>query len=298
MNNELKDFYQGFINKDFRFLSKAISKAESHKKADKDFVIKLLELIPNIKKSKIIGFTGSPGAGKSTTINSLGLKIVESSKTLGVLTIDPSSEVTGGSILGDKTRMHDLTHHKDCFIRPSASQSIFGGVAPNTYYAIALCEKFGLDYIFVESVGVGQSENHIVNLVDVLVFILSPAGGDELQGIKRGILEQADILLVNKWDSDLKNEAEVTADQFTHQNKTPILYSAEKLINLDLVLKAIDKNFSEKDIEIFRNTKKVELVFNICEQRILVKLKSLKKSFAQKHVLDIEQSIQEVLLGI
>jgi LAO/AO transport system kinase len=155
-----------------------------------------------------IGVSGAPGAGKSTLIEALGLHAVAAGHQVAVLAVDPSSSRSGGSILGDKTRMADLGRHPEAYIRPSPTGGTLGGVARRTREAILLCEAAGFDVVVVETVGVGQSEVAVADLVDLFVLVASPAGGDELQGIKRGIMELADLIVVNKADGDLAPAAQ------------------------------------------------------------------------------------------
>ncbi|MEO1239457.1 MAG: methylmalonyl Co-A mutase-associated GTPase MeaB [Pseudomonadota bacterium] len=161
-----------------------------------------------------VGLSGTPGVGKSTFIEAFGMKLADAGKRIAVLAVDPSSARTGGSILGDKTRMERLTRHPNAYIRPSPSQSELGGVARRTREAILLCEAAGFDLILIETVGVGQSETLVASMSDVFVLLLAPAGGDELQGVKRGIMEIADLILVNKADGDLEPAARRTAADY------------------------------------------------------------------------------------
>ncbi|HPH89118.1 MAG TPA: methylmalonyl Co-A mutase-associated GTPase MeaB, partial [Chitinophagales bacterium] len=167
-------------------------------------------------KSHRIAISGAPGAGKSTFINAFGSLLLDNNYSLAVLAVDPSSSISKGSILGDKTRMEDLVRYKNCFIRPTASSSNLGGVARSTRETILLCEAFGFDYIFVETVGVGQSETLVKNMTDLFLLLLLPNSGDELQGIKRGIMEMADIILINKSDGDHATTAKIAATQVKH----------------------------------------------------------------------------------
>ena len=159
------------------------------------------------KQALRIGLSGTPGVGKSTFIESFGLMLTGQGLRVAVLAVDPSSARSGGSILGDKTRMEHLSRDPRAFIRPSPSQAQMGGVARRTREAVALCEAAGFDVVLIETVGVGQSETVVAELCDIFLLLLAPAGGDELQGVKRGIMEMADLILVNKADGDLKPAA-------------------------------------------------------------------------------------------
>ena len=177
----------------------------------------VLAQLPKENKSIRIGVTGTPGAGKSTFIDAFGSHLLKQQPKakLAVLTVDPSSEVSRGSILGDKTRMNVLSNHPRAFIRPTASGNQAGGLSHNTRLAMLLCEAAGFDHIFIESVGVGQGETEISKLSDLFLLLLNPGGGDELQGIKRGIVEMADLLVVNKADGDHKAAATQTAKDYS-----------------------------------------------------------------------------------
>lgn len=163
----------------------------------------IAKILPQTGKSLRIGITGVPGVGKSTFIETLGLYVISQGHKVAVLAIDPSSIKTGGSILGDKTRMANLAQHESAFIRPSPTSGSLGGVARRTREAMLLCEAAGYDVIIVETVGVGQSEIEVADMVDMFMLLLLPASGDELQGIKKGIVELADLVIVNKADGDL-----------------------------------------------------------------------------------------------
>ena len=171
---------------------------------------KLLGNLSNSNHAIRLAVSGAPGVGKSTFIDSIGYYLAEHGHRVAVLAIDPSSAQSRGSILGDKTRMSRLSRHPNAFIRPSPAGGLLGGIATSTYEASLLCEEAGYDMIIIETVGVGQSETLVRHLADLFLLLLQPAAGDDLQGIKKGILEDADLLLVNKWDSHLKPEAERT----------------------------------------------------------------------------------------
>ena len=197
----------GIRSGDRRALARAITLIESSRPDDQDRAGALLdELVADAGGALRIGITGSPGVGKSTFIEAFGLHLVGAGHRLAVLAVDPSSQRTGGSILGDKTRMAGLAS-TDAFIRPSPSGTSLGGVARRTREAITLCEAFGFDVVIVETVGAGQAEGAVADLVDVFVLLVAPGGGDDLQGIKRGIMELADLVVVTKADGDLANAA-------------------------------------------------------------------------------------------
>jgi LAO/AO transport system kinase len=172
------------------------------------------ELLPRTGRSLRLGVTGSPGVGKSTFIDGLGSAIVERGHRLAVLAVDPSSTTGGGAILGDKTRMAELSARPEVFIRPSPSGGTLGGIGRRTRDAILLCEAAGFDVIIVETVGVGQSETTVATVTDLFLLLVGPGGGDDLQGIKRGIMELADLVVVNKADGQLAVPAEQTAGHY------------------------------------------------------------------------------------
>lgn len=186
-----------------RALAKAITLVESTRDDDKEAAQRLLErLLPATGRAARVGVSGVPGAGKSTFIEAFGLHLIGVGKRLAVLTVDPSSTRSGGSILGDKTRMQRLSVAPEAFIRPSPSGGSLGGVARRTREAMLVCEAAGYDVVIVETVGVGQSEVAVASMVDFFLVLMLPGAGDELQGIKKGILEIADALAVNKADGD------------------------------------------------------------------------------------------------
>jgi len=193
---------------DRRALARAITLIESTRSDHRAEAESLLaRLLPHTGRAVRIGISGAPGVGKSTFIESFGLFLIEQGHRLAVLAVDPSSPLSGGSILGDKTRMQELARDARAFIRPSPSAGTLGGVARRTREAGLACEAAGFDVIVMETVGVGQSETAVADMVDLFVLLLPPAGGDELQGLKKGIVELADLIVVNKADGDLEPAA-------------------------------------------------------------------------------------------
>ncbi len=190
-----------------RALARAITLVESQRADHRADALALLEAVGQSKQALRIGLSGTPGVGKSTFIEAFGMFLTGLGKRVAVLAVDPSSARSGGSILGDKTRMDLLAREPLAFIRPSPSRTELGGVARRTREAVALCEAAGFDVVLIETVGVGQSETVVAQMSDLFVLLLAPAGGDELQGVKRGIMEIADLILVNKADGTLKPQA-------------------------------------------------------------------------------------------
>jgi LAO/AO transport system kinase len=200
---------------DRRALARAITLVESGREDHRAQATELLEALKRWPREAVrIGLSGTPGVGKSTFIEAFGCLLTGQGLKVAVLAVDPSSTRSGGSILGDKTRMERLSRDPNAFIRPSPSQSQLGGVARRTREAIALCEAAGFDVVLIETVGVGQSETMVAEMSDLFILLLAPAGGDELQGVKRGIMEMADIILVNKADGDLKPAATRTCADY------------------------------------------------------------------------------------
>ena len=209
------EYIEGILSGNITLLSQAVTLVESskpeHQKLAQDIIIKWL---PFTGKSVRIGITGVPGAGKSTFIESMGKYLTGNGKKLAVLAIDPSSERSKGSILGDKTRMEQLSSDPNAYIRPSPSAGSLGGVARKTRETIILCEAAGFDTIFIETVGVGQSETAVHSMVDFFLLLQIAGAGDELQGIKRGIMEMADAIVINKADGDNYDRAQIAASLF------------------------------------------------------------------------------------
>lgn len=200
---------------DRRALARAITLVESRRADHRVQATTLLDRVARHNRQALrIGLSGTPGVGKSTFIESFGLLLTGQGLRVAVLAVDPSSARSGGSILGDKTRMERLSRDPNAFIRPSPSQTHLGGVARRTREAVALCEAADFDVVLIETVGVGQSETMVGEMSDLFVLLLAPAGGDELQGVKRGIMEMADLILVNKADGDLKSAATRTCADY------------------------------------------------------------------------------------
>lgn len=210
-----KEIFNGIIAGDRTLLSRGITLIESSLTVDIADAQELIQLcLPYSGNSLRIGITGVPGVGKSTLIETFGLNLIDKGKKVAVLAIDPSSTRTKGSILGDKTRMEDLSVNSSAYIRPSASMGTLGGVARATREALVLCEAAGFDIILIETVGVGQSETAVSQIVDFFLLLMLAGGGDELQGIKRGIMEMADLIIINKADGDNIRKAELAASNY------------------------------------------------------------------------------------
>ena len=210
-----REFVEGLLGGDRRALARAITLVESTRPDHRAEAEELLSaVLPRTGGAMRVGVSGSPGAGKSTFIEALGVHLTDHGHRVAVLAVDPSSSVTGGSILGDKTRMEELTRREAAFIRPSPSRGSLGGVARRTREVLLLCEAAGFDVVLVETVGVGQSEVAVAAMVDLFLLLVAPGGGDELQGIKRGIVELADLVVVNKADGALAGAARVAAAEY------------------------------------------------------------------------------------
>ena len=206
----LERYVSGVLGGDRTVLARAITLIESHLPSDSELAARLLDrLLPHTGRSLRVGITGVPGAGKSTFINALGMHLIaDRGENLAVLSVDPSSPISGGSILGDKTRMEQLAVDERAFIRPSPSQGYLGGVARRTRETILLCEAAGYRNIFVETVGVGQSETAVRSMTDFFLLLMLAGAGDELQGMKRGVIEMLDGMAINKADGENKPKTE------------------------------------------------------------------------------------------
>lgn len=211
---DIDDLAKRIVGGERRALARAITLVESGRDDHRTQAANLLGALPQDRQALRIGLSGTPGVGKSTFIESFGMMLIQQGQRVAVLAVDPSSTRSGGSILGDKTRMDLLSREPNAFIRPSPSQTHLGGVARRTREAVRLCEAAGFDVVLIETVGVGQSETVVAQMADLFLLLLAPAGGDELQGVKRGIMEMADIILVNKADGDLKAQATRTCADY------------------------------------------------------------------------------------
>jgi len=211
MKLSTKEWIDGIRSGNKRILGKAITLIESKKVEHREQAEALLrELMPFTGNSVRVGITGVPGVGKSTFIESFGKLAIQEGKKVAVLAIDPSSNLNKGSILGDKTRMEELAKEENAFIRPSPSSGFLGGIANATFETMLICEAAGFDYILIETVGVGQSEVLVSDISDVFLFLKIMGGGDELQGIKRGIMEMVDVIFINKVTKDTLSLAKNT----------------------------------------------------------------------------------------
>ncbi|MCF6169230.1 methylmalonyl Co-A mutase-associated GTPase MeaB [Lutibacter sp.] len=250
-----KEFVEKIIEGDISYLSRAITLIESTNPNHQKKANTILErCLPFANKSIRIGITGVPGVGKSTFIEAFGKLFTNKGKKVAVLAIDPSSSINKGSILGDKTRMEELVKDQNAYIRPSPSGSSLGGVAQKTRETIILCEAAGYDVIFIETVGVGQSETAVHSMVDFFLLLKLAGAGDELQGIKRGIIEMADAIVINKADKDNIKRAELAKNEFTRalhlyppkeSNWQPQVTTCSAFYNegIDTVYKIIDDYF-------------------------------------------------------
>jgi LAO/AO transport system kinase len=235
-----KELARGLRGGDRRALSRAITLVESSRDDHRAEAEQLLaELLPASGGALRLGISGAPGVGKSTFIEAFGLAAIGAGHRVAVLAVDPSSKRGGGSILGDKTRMPELARHDDAYIRPSPAGKTLGGVARRTRDAMTLAEAAGFDVVIVETVGVGQSETAVADMVDLFLLLLAPGGGDDLQGIKKGIVELADLLVVNKADGDLKPAALRAVADYRHALRMLRPAAADEAMPLVLAVSAL-----------------------------------------------------------
>ncbi len=213
----IDEYVDGVLNNNRTLLAKTITLIESNSEKHFKLANKIIQkLLPESGNSIRVGITGVPGAGKSTFIEALGLYLINEGHKVAVLTVDPSSSITKGSILGDKTRMENLSREPNCFIRPSPSGATLGGVTSKSRETITVCEAAGYDIILIETVGVGQNEITVRSMVDFFLLMMIPGAGDELQGIKRGVIEIADALVINKAEGNNKLKAELAKTEYSN----------------------------------------------------------------------------------
>jgi len=262
-----EELIQGIQSGDKRLIAKAITLVESKKPEHRLQAEDLLkQIMPFTGKSIRVGITGVPGAGKSTFIENFGLLAISKGKKVAVLAIDPSSSINKGSILGDKTRMEELAKEENAFIRPSPSSGFLGGVANTTFETMLICEAAGYDYILIETVGVGQSEVLVSDITDVFLFLKIIGGGDELQGIKRGIMEMVDVVFINKVEKDNLQKAKNTRLEL--KRALDFIPSKEKdwkvpvLLGSALYNEGLDEIYSKIDefISLKKKTERFDLV--------------------------------------
>lgn len=260
--------FGGILNHNQAILSQAITLVESNAPKHRLQAQEIIEkCLPHANKSIRIGITGVPGVGKSTFIESFGRLLISKGKKVAVLAVDPSSSISRGSILGDKTRMEGLVKEENAFIRPSASGDTLGGVAQKTRETIILCEAAGFDVILIETVGVGQSETAVHSMTDFFLLLKLAGAGDELQGIKRGIMEMADAIVINKADGENLKAAKMAKNEFNRalhlyppkeSNWTPKTLMASAIENLGIseIWEMIQKYFDEVDANGYFQTKR------------------------------------------
>ena len=302
------DYFAGIQARDITVLAKALTLVESNLLAHQLVAEELLaRLLPHTGQAIRIGITGLPGVGKSTFIEAVGLRLVREGKRVAVLAVDPSSGTGGGSILGDKTRMARLSADEQAFIRPSPSAGTLGGVACKTRESMYVCEAAGYDVIIVETVGVGQSEIVVADMTDCCLALFLPGAGDELQAIKRGLLERVDVIAVNKADGETRQAAQLSAQQLgsalnssaqSNADRPPVLTcSALNDEGVGLVWQALEKRHlaleTSGELSKRRQLQNISWLWRIVDQRIREAIRS------HPAVSEIRDALeQEVFLGI
>ena len=303
---DVETVVSGIMNGNRHTLSRAITLIESQRPEHEQKAHEILDRCLAKKTNALrIGITGSPGAGKSTFIEALGEEIINKGLTLAVLAIDPSSQQSKGSILGDKARMEKLAGRKEAFIRPTASSGYLGGTSPKTHEAIVLCEAAGYDVILVETVGVGQSEVLVDTMVDFILLLMLPGSGDELQGIKRGIMEIADAVAITKTDGEQSGIAAVSRAEFEaalrmlpakHPLWQPQVFLTSALTGTGIteVWKNISEYFTQMRtqniLEERRKQQLKHLLYTVLEEMLK------KEFFSHPEVVSLKESIERQVL--
>ncbi len=301
------EFVQGVLAGDRVTLGRAITLVESTLAAHETMAQEmLLQLLPHTGRALRLGITGIPGAGKSTFIEALGGRLTSLGHKVAVLAVDPSSALSGGSILGDKTRMPDLSANPNAFIRPSPSAGTLGGVTRKTRETLLVCEASGFDVVIIETVGTGQSETAVDDMVDCFLLLMVAGAGDELQGIKRGVLELADIVAVNKADGDNINRAELARQQYATglhfmRPKVPswvpqvVTCSAKTGIGLDelwTLVQAHGKALSESgDFAVHRQQQLVRWMWSLISERLLTAMREHRA--VRERILPLELAVAQ-----
>lgn len=301
----IDEYVEGILAGNRTILARAITLIESNAQAHQALAREVLKrLLPHAGKSIRVGITGVPGAGKSSTIETLGHRLCERGHKVAILAIDPSSTLTKGSVLGDKTRMEKVANHPSAFVRPSPSGGTLGGVARKTRETILLCEAFGFDTILIETVGVGQSETTVRSMVDFFLLVLVAGAGDELQGIKKGVVELADAIAINKADGDNEVRAKLSRQEYSKalhyltpvtEGWRPDAYCISALTGFGIdelwdVIKDFEKQMKESKVfEKRRAHQRLEWVRSMVEREIINRFYSSER--VEKHFEKIEEKI-------
>jgi LAO/AO transport system kinase len=298
---QLNDYLIGIQKKDRSVLARAITLVESQNPDHQKLAQELLQkVLPLTGKSHRLGVSGTPGVGKSTFIETFGKMLTGQNKSVAVLAVDPTSQVSGGSILGDKTRMNELAIDPLAFIRPSPSGETLGGVARRTRESLLLCEAFGFDYVIVETVGVGQSETTVAQMVDIFIMLLQPGSGDDLQGIKRGILELVDMVVVTKDDGDneklimkARHDYERALAILRHDTWIPPVVSCSSVTKkgLNELQVLIDRYFTERSKEISqrRNQQGLDWMWQLIKDGLF---DQFRHSLSEKVISEAEEKVR------